>query len=374
MSTSGISRRTIMQSAALLPLQAIRSSAQNSAIRIGVVGVGNRGSYEAKTITKDPRVKLAAVCDISDDALGKASTYAPDAKQYKDHRDLLSSKDLDAVIIATPVFLHPDHFEAAVKSGKHIYMEKPAGVSVADCKRVIRVADGADRKINISFGFQQRYGPVYMNAKKMLDSGAIGPVREVHVQFLKYALTGDEPVPPLPKNDKEKMEQWKLWRATFGEVIVETYCHNLDAVNWFMNGHPVKALGSGGRTVEKRGDLMDHLSVTYDYPGNVQMTLIGSQQTPKFFRANNERFIGSKGVIETAREYWSYNIGKGMVTEKSEHDITIDSLQAFVTRIIENKPENTAIRGAESTLTAILGQQACDKKREVTWDEMMRLG
>jgi len=133
------------------------------------------------------------------------------------------------------------------RNGSH-QARSSAGVSVADCKRVIRVADGADRKINISFGFQQRYGPVYINAKKMLDSGAIGQVREVHVQFLKYALTGDEPVPPIPKNDKEKMEQWKLWRATFGEVIVETYCHNLDAVNWFMNGHPVKALGSGGRT------------------------------------------------------------------------------------------------------------------------------
>ena len=229
-----------MQAAALLPLQAVRGSAQNSAIRIGVVGVGNRGSYEAKLISKDPRVKLAAVCDNNDDALGKAKAYAPDAKQYKDHRDLLGSKELDAVIIATPVFLHPDHFEAAVKSGKHIYMEKPAGVSVADCKRVIRVADGADRKINISFGFQQRYGPVYINAKKMLDSGAIGPVREVHVQFLKYALTGDEPIPPIPRNDKERMEQWKLWRATFGEVIVETYCHNLDAVNWFLERPPGK--------------------------------------------------------------------------------------------------------------------------------------
>ena len=70
----------------------------------------------------------------------------------------------------------------------------------------------------------------------------------------------------------------------------------------------------------------------------------------------------------------AYDLGKGPVREKSEHDITIDSLQAFVTRIIENKPENTAIRGAESTLTAILGQKACEKKGEITWDEMMRMG
>ena len=367
-----ISRRSIMQTAAMLPMQAMRSQAQSAPVKIGIIGSGNRGSYDGRTVAKDPRVRVTAVCDINDAALAKAkSTYAPDAQTFKEQKDLLAS-GVDAVIIATPVFLHPDHLEAAVKAGKHVYIEKPAGVSVADCKRIIRIADGADRKINISFGFQQRYGPVYLNAKKMLDSGAIGPVREVHVQFLKYALTGDEAQLPPIRSEADKMEQWKLWRATFGDVIVETYCHNIDAVNWFMNAHPVKAYGTGGRTVETRGDMMDHLNVTYTYPNNVQATLIGSQMTPKFFRANNERYIGSKGVIETAREYWSYNVGQGPVTEKSAHDITIDSLEAFVTRLVENKPENTGIRGAESTLTAILGRMAIDMKREVTWDEMMK--
>ena len=205
---------------------------------------------------------------------------AADAKGYKNFQDVLAS-DVDAVMIATPVYLHPDHFEAAVKSGKHIYMEKPAGMDVAGCKRVMKAADSADRKINITFGFQQRYGGVYVKAKQMLDSGGIGKVREVHGEFLKFALKGDEPVPPPPRNEKEKLEQWKLWRATFGEVIVETYVHNLDAINWFLGSHPLKAIGTGGRTVEKRGDLLDHLSVTYDYPRNVQMTFVGSQMTPR---------------------------------------------------------------------------------------------
>ncbi len=369
---SDILRRSFLQTAAILPLQAIRGTAQNSAIKIGLIGTGSRGSYEGRIISKDPRAKLTAICDVKEEQLTAAkATFAPDAKATKDYREVLAS-DVDAVIIATPVFLHPDHFEAAVKAGKHIYVEKPAGVTVADCKRVIRIADSADRKINISFGFQQRYGPVYMNAKKMIDAGGIGKIREVHAQFLKYALTGDEPIPPTPKTDAEKLDQWKLWRAGYGDIIVETYCHNIDAINWFLDAHPLKAMGSGGRTVEKRGDMMDHLNVTYDYPGNVQATMMGSQITPKFYRANNERFIGAAGVIETAREYWKYDIGKGWVEEKSQHDITIDSLAAFVQRIAEGKPENTGVRGAESTLTAILGRMAIDLHREVTWDEMMK--
>lgn len=368
-----ITRRTAVQAAALVPFQAIRGSAQNSAIRIGIIGAGSRGTYTGSTIAKDPHVKIAAVCDIVPDhiANAKAKIGAPDAREYSDYREVLAS-DVDAVMISTPVYLHPDHFEAAVKSGKHIYMEKPAGLDVAGCKRVMKAADSADRRINITFGFQQRYGGVYVKAKKALDSGAIGKIREVHGEFLKFALQGNEPIPPIPRTEKEKLEQWKLWRSTFGEVIVETYVHNLDAINWFLGAHPTKAIGTGGRTVEKRGDLLDHLSVTYDYPDNVQATFIGSQMTPRWFRSNRERYIAENGFIETAREYWTMNTGKGPVTEKSEHDITADALAAFVTRIREGKPENVGVRAAESTLTSILGQKAIDSKSEVTWGEMMQ--
>lgn len=371
---SHVSRRIALQTAALVPLQAVRGTAQNSAVRIGLIGAGSRGSYTGSLAAKETGAKLVAICDVSDEQIAKAKTRigAPDAKAYKNYQDLLASSDVDAVMIATPVYLHPEHFEAAVKSGKHIYMEKPAGPDVAGCKRVMKAADSADRKVNITFGFQQRYGGVYVKAKQMLDSGGIGRIREVHGEFLKFALAGDEPVAPPPRNEKEKLEQWKLWRATFGEVIVETYVHNLDAINWFVGAHPLKALGTGGRTVEKRGDLLDHLSVTYDYPDNVQLSFIGSQMTPRFFRSNRERYIGDKGFIETAREYWTYNTGSGPVTEKSGRDITVDALQAFVRRVTEGKPENVGVRAAESTLTSILGQMAIDRRREVTWDEMMK--
>ncbi|MBC8166653.1 MAG: Gfo/Idh/MocA family oxidoreductase [Bryobacteraceae bacterium] len=370
-----LSRRSLVHAAALVPFQAVRGTAQNSAVRIGLIGAGSRGTYTSKIVSKDAGAKIVAVCDVVEQQIEKVKSQipAPDAKSFKNYQDLLAS-DLDAVIIATPVYLHPDHFEAAVKSGKHVYMEKPAGLDVAGCKRVMRIADAADRKQNIAFGFQQRYGGVYVKAKQMLDSGGIGKIREVHGEFLKFALQGDEPVPPVPRTEEEMLRQWKLWRATFGEVIVETYVHNLDAINWFMGAHPLKALGTGGRTVEKRGDLMDHLSVTYDYPDKVQATFVGSQMTPRFFRSNRERYIGDKGFIETAREHWTYNTGQGPVTEKSQQDITVDALKEFVKRVAENKPENTGVRAAESTLTSILGQKAIDLKREVTWDEMMKSG
>ncbi len=369
-----LTRRNLVRTAALVPFQTVRGTAQNSTVRVGLIGAGSRGTYTSGIISKDSRAKVVAICDVSEEQIGTAKSKigAPDAKSYKNYQDVLASKDVDVVMIATPVYLHPEHFEAAVKSGKHIYIEKPAGLDVAGCKRVMRIADAADRKQNITFGFQQRYGGVYVKAKKMLESGAIGKIREVHGEFLKFALAGNEPPLPAPRNEEEKLRQWKLWRSTFGEVIVETYVHNLDAINWFMGARPLKAYGTGGRTVEKRGDLLDHLSVTYDYPDKVQATFLGSQMTPRFYRSNFERYIGENGVIETAREYWTYNVGKGPVTEKSERDITVDALSEFLRRVTEGKPENAGVRAAESTLTCILGQMAIDKHKEVTWEEMMR--
>jgi predicted dehydrogenase len=161
----------MVKAAALVPLEAVRGSAQNSAIKVGLIGAGSRGQYTASMVAKNPRAKIAAICDVADAQIEKARqrTGAADAKAYKNFEDLLAS-DVDAVMIATPVYLHPEHFEAAVKSGKHIYMEKPAGLDVAGCKRVMRAADGAARTVDIAFGFQQRYGGVYVKAKELLDS------------------------------------------------------------------------------------------------------------------------------------------------------------------------------------------------------------
>lgn len=369
---SQVTRRSVLGAATLVPAQAIRGSAQNSALSVGLIGAGNRGAYIGRILHQTPGARITAIADVVEQNVtqSKQRINAPDARSFRDHRDLLAS-NVDAVLIATPCYLHPDHLEAAIRAGKHVYIEKPAAVDVAGAKRVMRLADAADRKLNISFGFQQRYGGVYVKAKSMLEAGGIGKIREVHGEFLKYALSGDEPIPPRPTNDRERLEQWKLWRATFGEVIVETYVHNLDAINWFLDARPLRAIGTGGRTVEKRGDLLDHLSVTYDYPNEVQMTFAGSQMTPRFFRSNKERYIGSHGVIETAREYWSYNTGQGPVLEKSEREISFDAIEAFVKRIASGQPENTGVRAAESTLTALLGQMAIDARRLVTWEEMM---
>ncbi|MCI0628378.1 MAG: Gfo/Idh/MocA family oxidoreductase [Acidobacteria bacterium] len=369
-----LSRRNLIKAAALIPFGAVRGTLANTAVTVGVIGSGGRGSRDAELLLKHTDARLVALCDVFDDRIDRAKKAIPieNPKVYRNYRDLLAS-DVDAVIIATPVYPHPEHFEDAVKAGKHIYIEKPAAVDVAGCKRVIRAAKSADRKLNISFGFQQRYGPGYRKAKQLIDSGGIGPIRMAHSHWIKGAVTGDEKPAPLPRNEEEKIRQWFFWRDTSGDVIVETYCHGIDVLNWFLGGHAGKAYGAGGRTIEKRGDIMDHCDLTFTYPNKVQAMLTGTQVAPQFYRSVNEQFFGATGVVETAREYWTHYRGRNdAVTEKEPRDITADAMEEFVRRIREGKPENTGVRSAESTLTAIMGRMAIDLAREVTWEEMLK--
>ena len=374
---NSLTRRNLVQAAALVPFAAVRGTAANSAVRVGLLGSGGRGSRLASYVVKTPQAKLVALCDLFDEQIDRAKERIPisSPKVYKDLHEMLAS-DIDAVIIATPVFLHPEHLEAAVKAGKHVYVEKPVGVDVAGCKRVMKAADSARPGLNVSVGFQQRYGWTYKQARKVLESGGLGEIRQAEAHFLKGPITGKEPAVERPVTMLEKVRNWKHWRDLYGDIIVETYCHSIDVLNWFLGDqHPLKAVGSGGRTIRKDGDMSDHITVAYEYPDRIQATLVGSHITPPFFREVHERFYGSESMVETARHYWKHYRGRGdVIHEEPPRNIDHDSVEAFILRIAEGKTENVGIRGAESTLTAILGRMAMDTGRTVTWEEMMKSG
>ena len=371
--TNNLSRRSVI-TASIASAGAGRGTAANSAITVGLLGSGSRGTYVTTMLAKNTSARVVALCDLFDEKMEKAkkSIGVENPKFYKDFQKLLAS-DIDAIIIATPVFLHAEHFEAAVKSGKHIYIEKPASADVEGCKRIMRAADAADRKINITFGFQRRYGQVYLKAKQLADSGAIGPIHMGFARFIKSgaAWNESEKLPP-PKTETEKIVGWHGWKDLSGDLIVENNVHLIDVLNWFLGGRPLSAIGAGGSTTPKQGDMRDHNFVAFEYKNGVQGQLSGATLAPPGYRDVVEQFFGKSGVIETSENHWRHFRGPRQETvEQSPRNITIDSVAAFVQRISDGKPENTGVRGAESTLTAILGRMAMDRRREVTWDEMM---
>ncbi len=371
---SALSRRAALGALSVSPLSAIRASAANDAPTVGLIGAGNRGSGVAELMAQHTSARFTAFCDLVDSRMAEAAkcTGSGGAVFYNDYHRLLESK-VDAVIIATPVYLHPEHFEAAAKSGKHIYVEKPAAIDVEGCRRIMRAADSMDRKFNVVFGFQRRYAPLYRQARQAVADGQIGEIQLAIARFLKSEGAAAVARRQAVLSEAEKLKNWYAWKQYSGDLIVENNIHSIDVLNWFLDGHPVSAIGSGGARRPGNGDTRDHNFVAYTYPNGTQGQLTGATIAPPGYREVLEQFFGTKGLIETSENHIRYRYSTtNEKIEKMPRNMTIDAVEEFVRRIRENRPENTAVRGAESTLTAILGRMAMDARREVTWAEMMK--
>ncbi len=367
----------------------------NSSIGFGVIGTGTRGLYVGTTMARDSRARVAAICDIFDDRIEEARQRIPGAagaKIYRDYRELLNDKDVDAVLISTPVYLHPEQFEAAVAAGKHVYCEKPAGPSVAGVNRLMRAGRKAAASKTIQFGFQQRFSPEYRKARELVAAGELG---EPKIMVSYWVLGGTPPAGPptgLPypnaTEEQRRIRMWQLWMELGGGDIVECDCHGVDVLNWFANAHPVKASGQGGlRYPVYYGDVTsDHYNITYTYPNGAEGYLISARHTCGF-RDVREQFFGSKGVLETARTYYKLHgpiAASELVSDDklddtslirkipSKREISIDAVESFFTSIAEGKPYNMSEQAGVSTLTSILGRMAYEYRREITWEEMLR--
>ncbi|MFB3829005.1 MAG: Gfo/Idh/MocA family protein [Bryobacteraceae bacterium] len=370
-----ITRREALAGGAALTLprpRTARAAQANSAVAVGIIGTGGRGRFDGAIFAGDPRARIIALCDINPEQIDKTKTAIPgtaQARVYKDYRELLADKSIDAVLIATPVFLHPEHFEAAVNAGKHIYIEKPAGADVAGVKRLLAAALRADKSKTIVFGFQNHFSPEYRAAEEIVRTGKLGDLLLMECHFIKGGVS-DRKIQHPPE---ERIRHWGAWRDMSGDIIVEQDCHGLDILNWFAKAHPIKAVGSGGRKRRAYGDNMDHLSVTYEYPGGLRGMLVATQVAPPRYRDVREQFFGTKGVIETHRQYYKWDRGDGPIVKvDSKREITIDAVDAFLGKVVAGTPENTAPNACESTFTSLLGRMAIDAKREVTWEEMLR--
>jgi predicted dehydrogenase len=369
---SALSRRGFVTSAAAFSIvapQTVRGSQANSRISVGLIGSGGRGAYDAKIVHADPRAQVTALCDLFDDRLEKAAAEirTQNPKTFKDFEKLLAAPDIDAVIIATPPFEHPRMLEAAVDAKKHIYCEKPMGVDFAGCQQVIKAGRRADPKKNLFVGFQQRYGPEYMEAHRRLTSGAIGDLANARAFWI-----GGDPFRRVPYPDPkiEKLRNWFCYRDYSGDFIVEQDCHNFDVLHWFLDARPISAMGMGGRKVRTSMEILDHLTLSFEFPNGIHVNYEANQISPPGFSRVGEEFTGTKGVLETSRQRLTHRKGPGrenIEVLETKRDITNDAFEKFLENIQDGKVENVAERSAISTLFAILGRTAIYGKRPATW-------
>ncbi len=343
----------------------LQARSPNDVIRVGVIGVGNRGSFLLRQVLKVPNVKVVAICDIDPDALKRAGkmaeAHSPDL--MTDFRKLLDRKDIDAVFIATPVDLHKEMTMAALEVGKNIYCEKPMGRTAQECRQVLNATKTA--KGILQLGFQLRHDPYRAASVKFIHEGGIGKVL-----FLQaYRHTGDLP----------RKTGWYFDAKRSGDNIVEQACHIIDIYNWVMQTHPLRAYGSGGINLYKDQPpgrtTMDNYVVLYEFPNDVRFSFSHIYFDPPNFTGIQERAFGSEGAIELPKGLFYGRTQKGeprkIPIEGENEDMNYRSVAAFFDNARDKKqPLNNAESARISTLAAILGRTSIYEKRVVEWAEV----
>jgi predicted dehydrogenase len=354
--------------------ESVRGTPANSAVNVGLLGTGRRGSRVSQYFVQNANSRMAALGDIYDDQIAAAQKSIPaaDANVYKSAEALLDA-EIDAVYIATPPYLHPEHFEMAVASGKHILMEKPVAVDAAGVRRVLAAARNLKPGQTVVVDFQQRYGKDYREAYQRIINGEIG-----RISMVRSAWIGSD-VPRRDGHDagEEMVRNWLFYKDRSGDIIVEQNCHNIDVVRWFTGVHPVAAMGYADRVVRTDiGDVVDSFAVTYKLPDGRVYTHAGCQFLPRAgYRDVGEYFLGDNGSIMTSRQGYTLFAGDQAPLEvKTDGDITKDVVDTFVQSVRGEIPtENSIPEACESTLTAIMGRMAYEQEREITWDEALNL-
>ncbi len=383
--------------------QLVRGSAANSAVRVGLLGCGGRGTSDASGLANNTSARVVALGDIFQDQLDKARSHFDDLAKSKDYagvdksqiyagpkayEQIVTSKQVDAVVVTSPPYFHPEHLEAAVAAGKHVYCEKPVAVDVQGTKRVIQAGEKAKGRLSLDVGFQIRNAPPFVELVRRIHGGALGTIACGEAYYFTGAI--ERPSWPTAAPVERRLRNWVYDRVLSGDILVEQNIHVIDVCNWALKGHPIKAVATGGRKIRTdEGDCWGHFNVVFTYPGEIHVAF-NSTQIDKGWWDVAERFFGSKGVAEahysspvkiTGDEPWEWEgnaqpAGGGQFSTTGRFHGALDQAdpekqKAFIESITSGNYHNQAARGVESALTAMLGRAAAYTGREVTWYELV---
>jgi myo-inositol 2-dehydrogenase/D-chiro-inositol 1-dehydrogenase len=379
----------------------------NSAVRLGLLGCGNRGTAVATSFVKNTPAHLVALADIFPDklAVGKqhfdelnASVNKPAIGPqltfhgYRAFEELAASKDIDAIQISTPPFFHVQHLEAVVAGGKHAYCEKPMGVDVPQTRKALEIAKRAQGKVSVDVGFQIRSAPPFVEIVNRIHSGALGKLASI-TAFYNAPASVDHASPGMSP-DETRLRNWLWDRVLSGDILLEQNIHVIDICNWVLGAHPVKAVATGGRNVlTHAGNIWDNYEVIFTYPNDVHVTF-SSTQFGDFGFDVSERVYGADGLAEMpysgplrilGKNAWTWQDPEGtpQSTEPARfaaNGAFTDNLiyadrekdRGFIESISSGQFHNQIAAGVESALACMLGRHAAYTGHETTWDELQK--
>ena len=411
-----MTRRSFIRNSALTASGAALTSALGQGVyaagseelKIGLVGCGGRGSgatMQALTATKYP-VKLWAMGDLFADQIeashGMLSSGAegrydrssfpslsdkmdvPGERRFSgfDSFQKVIDSGIDMVILATPPHFRPQHFEAAVKAGVHVFMEKPVAVDPVGIRRIMAAAEESKRKnLSVVAGTQRRHQNHYQEIIKRVQDGAIGDMVAGQCYWNMGPLWVDDAKKYWNKyktgewSDMEyQCRNWLFHVWLSGDHVCEQHVHNIDIIHWALGSNPLMVMGCGGRQERVQaqyGNGYDHFATEFEFENEVRVSSMCRQQTGASHNVS-ERLVGTKGQVyldgssgriigENPYEYDGPNVDPYV----REHVVLIESIR-------NGDGFNEAGQVARSTLSAIAGRMAAYTGRSMRWDWAMQ--
>ncbi len=208
----------------------------NNELLIGVIGAGNRGALAHYAHRPEDGVRLVAAADIVEEPLKRfKEKFGADALTTRDYRDVTNRRDVDAVFVTSPDFLHEEHAVAALDAGKHVYLEKPMAITVEGCDRILRAAYANRRKLYL--GHNMRHMSFTKKMKQLIDGGAIGEVKTGWCRhFVCYGADA-------------YFKDWHSERSKSTGLLLQKGCHDIDVLHWLCGGYTARVSAMGNLTV-----------------------------------------------------------------------------------------------------------------------------
>lgn len=377
---SDISRRQFLVrsagiASASMGIRARAGAGDGTELRVGFVGVGDRGMQLLSAALEAPGVRVVAIAD----ALPEARLRARDVVRNRDSGaepliaqeidrliEFAGTGKIDAVVIATPPFLHRDHAIAALQAGLHVYLEKPLGLSIDECVAVRAEAERAGARGQVfQIGLQRRYNPRYLAGIDMIRSGSAGQVLFVKAQWHNLG-------------NPSRRKSWFYRREKSGDLVLEQATHQMDVFNWVFDAPPSAACGFGGtnRFVDEPDgrSVRDHYGLTLDYPcgGKVNYSHLS-------YAIPDRRFSGVYELVFAERV--GIDLWNGLAWDRSGKSIPLDAPGGSDTRLalegffghIRNgeRPAADVDAGFFATAASLLSLKALDTGSVARWNELI---
>jgi len=364
----------------------------NDRVRVGAIGTGGRCRGLMSQLKKLQGNELVAVSDVYEpNLLRAAELVGTGARQFRDYRALLDSKEIDAVVIGSPDHWHKQMTIDAVQAGKDVYVEKPVSHSLEEGVELVRAVEASKRVVQT--GTQQRSWEHFIRGKELIDTGALGQVTFVRAWWFQNYHAGGVPknfvaekldrkawLGSAPEQELTPMKFfWWRWFWDFGGgALTDLMTHWIDVVHWYMGTPaPLAATTTGNRYV-MGWECPDTITCVLDYPKNYSVTYHGTMSSS--IDDGGMEIRGTKATMRLDREQLAVYAESGKLIGnkeeikpqtliKSSGDGTTAHLQNFLDCVRSRQTPTANIRVAhEAARAAHLGNLSLKRQRRIKWD------